>query len=95
MKPWPAFNSERDCEKLREAMKGMGTDEKTIIDIMGYRSSVQREDICKMFKTMYGKVRVHLQVLSKSLTFKILSIELSSVDSLLNTDINTDIINFY
>ena len=57
LKPWPAFNAERDCEKLRKAMKGMGTDEKAIIDVMGYRSSVQREEVCKMFKTMYGKVR--------------------------------------
>ena len=24
LKPWPAFDAERDCEKLRAAMKGMG-----------------------------------------------------------------------
>ena len=24
LKPWPAFDAERDCEKLRKAMKGIG-----------------------------------------------------------------------
>lgn len=55
LKPWPAFNAERDCEVLRKAMKGLGTDEKAIINIMAYRSSVQRQEIYTMFKTMFGK----------------------------------------
>ena len=26
LKPWPTFNAEIDCEKLRKAMKGLGED---------------------------------------------------------------------
>ena len=33
-----------------------GTDEKAIIDIMGYRSAKQRQEVVLMFKTMFGKV---------------------------------------
>ncbi|KAF5402951.1 Annexin [Paragonimus heterotremus] len=55
LKPYPNFNATEDCERLRKAMKGMGTDEKTIIDIMGHRSSDQRTKIVLQFKTMYGK----------------------------------------
>ena len=34
-----------------------GTNEEAIVNIMGYRSVVQRQDICTMFKTMFGKVK--------------------------------------
>ena len=33
-----------------------GTDEKAIINVLGYRSSTQRVEVVKTFKTMFGKV---------------------------------------
>jgi hypothetical protein len=33
-----------------------GTDEKAIIAVMGHRATPQREELVKMYKTMYGKV---------------------------------------
>ncbi|XP_014668235.1 PREDICTED: annexin A7-like isoform X2 [Priapulus caudatus] len=49
------FDSENDAEILRKAMKGFGTDEKAIIDVITKRSNLQRQEIKKKFKTMYGK----------------------------------------
>lgn len=40
-----------------------GTDEKAIIDVLGYRNSNQRMEIVAMFKTMFGKVSLSLKIL--------------------------------
>lgn len=55
LKPCSSFSASEDCQRLRKAMKGMGTDEQAIIDVMGHRSVDQRLKIVQQFKTMYGK----------------------------------------
>ena len=55
VQPHSDFNTDSDCEKLREAFKGAGTDEDAIIDIVCHRSVDQRVELCKKYKTMYGK----------------------------------------
>ena len=49
------FNANDDCERLRKAMKGLGTDEKTIIQILGNRSNKQRQELKKVFTSMFGR----------------------------------------
>lgn len=53
--PCPSFNPETDCQALRQAMRGAGTDEKAIVSVVSNRSADQRQAIKKMYKTMFGK----------------------------------------
>jgi len=55
VKSFPDFNGESDCEILKAAMKGFGTDEDAIIDVITARTNAQRQEIKDMFKQMYGK----------------------------------------
>ncbi|XP_030626953.1 annexin A11a isoform X2 [Chanos chanos] len=52
---YPGADPLKDVEVLRKAMKGFGTDEKAIIELLGSRSNKQRVPLLVAFKTSYGK----------------------------------------
>ncbi|XP_004431145.1 PREDICTED: annexin A13 [Ceratotherium simum simum] len=49
------FDVDRDAKKLNKACKGKGTDEATIIEILSSRTSDERQQIKRKYKTAYGK----------------------------------------
>jgi len=48
-------DSTTDAQVLRKAMKGFGTDEAAIIGVLAKRTSAQRIDIARAYKTSFGK----------------------------------------
>ncbi|XP_062375033.1 annexin A11a isoform X2 [Sardina pilchardus] len=52
---FPGADPLKDVEVLRKAMKGFGTDEAAIINLLGSRSTRQRVPLLVTFKTAYGK----------------------------------------
>ncbi|OCT86667.1 hypothetical protein XELAEV_18020353mg [Xenopus laevis] len=55
IKPYPNFNAANDVQKLRKAMKGAGTDEDAVIDVIANRTLSQRQEIKTAYKTTVGK----------------------------------------
>uniref|UniRef100_A0A8C4KXG1 Annexin n=1 Tax=Equus asinus asinus TaxID=83772 RepID=A0A8C4KXG1_EQUAS len=55
VRPADGFNPDADAKALRKAMKGLGTDESTIIDIITHRSNAQRQQIRQTFKSHFGR----------------------------------------
>ncbi|XP_060935238.1 annexin A6 isoform X1 [Limanda limanda] len=53
--PTNNFDPAADAQALRKAMKGFGTDEDAIIDIIAQRSNVQRQEIRQVFKSLLGR----------------------------------------
>ncbi|XP_061901676.1 annexin A6 isoform X2 [Entelurus aequoreus] len=53
--PAPNFDPAADAQALRKAMKGFGTDEDAIIDIVAHRSNAQRQVIRQTFKSLLGR----------------------------------------
>lgn len=51
----PNFNPDADAQKLREAMKGAGTNEAAITDIIAHRTIAQRQRIKVAYKQTVGK----------------------------------------
>ncbi|CAF3992062.1 unnamed protein product [Adineta steineri] len=52
--PAANFNAEADCQALSQAMRGAGTNERALIDIIANRSNAQRQQIKLQYKSMYG-----------------------------------------
>ncbi|KAG7266068.1 hypothetical protein CRUP_002546 [Coryphaenoides rupestris] len=59
IKDFPGADPLRDVEVLRKAMKGFGTDESAIIELLGNRSAKQRAPLVPAYKTTYGKDLLH------------------------------------
>ncbi|NXK55838.1 ANXA6 protein, partial [Chauna torquata] len=55
VQPAGGFNDDGDAQVLRKAMKGLGTDEGAIIDVVTQRSNAQRQQIIKAYKAHYGR----------------------------------------
>lgn len=53
--PYANFKASEDGDALRAAMKGFGTNEQAIIDILTDRSNAQRQEIAKYFLAEYGR----------------------------------------
>ncbi|XP_039960506.1 annexin B11 isoform X1 [Bactrocera tryoni] len=53
--PAQGFDPVKDAHDLRKAMKGFGTDEDALINIICRRSNEQRQEIQRQYKTHFGK----------------------------------------
>ncbi|VDI14373.1 annexin A7/11, partial [Mytilus galloprovincialis] len=49
------WDPELDCEYLRDALKGWGTNEDAIIHVIATRCNAQRQELKTCFKTAYGR----------------------------------------
>uniref|UniRef100_A0A5K3FFR4 Annexin n=1 Tax=Mesocestoides corti TaxID=53468 RepID=A0A5K3FFR4_MESCO len=59
LKPTPNFNVAADVEALCKSMRCWGTDEDTIINILGNRTSCERQQIVAEYKNKYGRELAH------------------------------------
>jgi len=54
--PFGQKEQEEDANALHSAMKGLGTDEKIIVNILANRTNGQRQIIAHRFESLFGKV---------------------------------------
>lgn len=53
--PNPDFNAEEVADKLKNAMKGLGTDEQEIIEAIGPITNAERQLVAQQYKQAYGQ----------------------------------------
>ncbi|XP_067103465.1 annexin A6 isoform X1 [Osmerus mordax] len=76
------FDPASDAQALRKAMKGFGTDEDVIIEIVAKRSNEQRQEIRQAFKSLLGRdlMKDLKSELSKNLERLIISLMLTPAE---------------
>ncbi len=57
--PASPFDPRADADALHKAMKGLGTNEAALINVLCHRTSQQRTQIYQAYKSGYGKVHYH------------------------------------
>eukprot|EP00999_Lentomonas_sp_LEN2_P002942 NODE_801_length_1184_cov_89.406812_g760_i0.p1 GENE.NODE_801_length_1184_cov_89.406812_g760_i0~~NODE_801_length_1184_cov_89.406812_g760_i0.p1 ORF type:complete len:377 (-),score=97.64 NODE_801_length_1184_cov_89.406812_g760_i0:52-1074(-) len=55
IQPTQGFDPRRDAETLRKAMKGLGTDEQALIDVIGARTNSELQEIRRAYKEQYQR----------------------------------------
>jgi len=82
VRPAADFDPAADAQALRKAMKGFGTDEDAIIDIVARRSNAQRQEIRQSFKSLLGRdlMKDLKSELSKNLERLIIGLMLSPAE---------------
>nr|BAD99420.1 annexin [Ephydatia fluviatilis] len=55
VQPAAHFDAEADAAALRKAMKGVGTDEAAIINVIAHRSNAQRQELKLKYKLLHGR----------------------------------------
>ncbi|VDP80111.1 unnamed protein product [Echinostoma caproni] len=55
IQPTPGFSATADAERLHRAMKGAGTDEETLINVLARRTNHERQEICQAYESLYQK----------------------------------------
>ncbi|CAH2301531.1 annexin A3 [Pelobates cultripes] len=55
VKDFPGFSAGKDADAIRKAIKGLGTDEDSLIAILTQRSNAQRQLIAKEYQAACGK----------------------------------------
>ncbi|KAM4745204.1 annexin A3a isoform 2-T3 [Anableps anableps] len=55
IKPKSNFDAKEDAAALKEAIEGLGTNEKVVIEILTQRSNAQRQRICKAYEEATGR----------------------------------------
>uniref|UniRef100_A0A8C9WVG4 Annexin n=1 Tax=Scleropages formosus TaxID=113540 RepID=A0A8C9WVG4_SCLFO len=55
VKDFEGFDASSDAQTLYNAMKGIGSDKETILDLITSRSNAQRQEIVAAYKSLFGK----------------------------------------
>ena len=54
VRPFPSFDARSDAAAVRQAVKGLGTNEAVLIDVIGRRTNAQRQEIKRVYREQFN-----------------------------------------